>query len=629
MKNEKLWLAKVAQEYCLPAIEKAINDFKSNKQYTITDHVSYSVTRLEAVLRPLWGFAPLLKTGRKFYINSNGENCELSKQIREIILEGTDEKSDMCFSKYAENTGIERFANQVITEIAGYMTAVFFAKEALWDPYSEQEKQQVASWIRKWAIIALKHSWPNNHYWFPMLSIIALEKMGIDCGNVDKEMKKGFDMLDKMYISDGWYMDGEFGRFDYYLAWSHHVYPALWALLAKGTKYYDEERVEIYKKRTEDFLKFYVHVFDGCGAHVPFGRSLSYRFASTAIFPAAAILDCRTDYGICRRIMLDNINYFLENSILTEDGVLPVGYLYESPLLAENYTSEGGAYWCSKAFLALCLEDDSPFWQEEEKEYPAQKSEYLIKPPIPEINVLVENTKNAGITMYNNTISYVQNGVFIHHFNDTGACYSKFVYNSKAGFALSSADNKSLDNMISLSTEDCTMFSARAGFCDLGIHDGVLVSEHIPFANDKESVIKTWILPLGGGYHIRAHRVTLRGRYRVLEGGFCCGYFNDNNTFTVNENGACYKTSVGLCSRMYSLSNTHLSYELRKHHPGMHIIAPQSGYPIFKTDVLDPGTYYFASVFGFMTEESIPEIMLENKTVYIKYKNTERIIELK
>lgn len=621
MNSNKNRLIEYAKELCLPALKKGIESFNTDKIFLVTDHVGYSVTLLEELLRPLWGISPLL--------NSEGAYAPLCMQIRQIILEGTDEKSGKCFSRFVKKGDEESFANQVITEFAGYMLAVVFAKEVLWDPYSEEEKNQVASFIKKWSVIALKYSWPNNHYWFPMLSIIALEKIGIDCSEMWEEMQKGFSVLDKMYISDGWYKDGEFGRFDYYLAWSHHVYPALWYYLSQGTNYFDEKRAQTYKARTEEFLKFYVHVFDSEGAYVPFGRSLSYRFAATAIFPAAAMLGCNIPYGMCRKLMFDNIEYFLKNSIPTEDGVLGAGYLYDSPSLVENYTSQGGAYWCSKAFLALMIEDGAPFWCDEEESYPAKLGEYLIKSPVKNINVMVENCKNSGVTMYNNTISYVQNGVFTHHFNDMGACYSKFVYNSKAGFALSASDNKSLDNMISLSTKDATMFSARTAFSDLGITDGIMVSEHIPFSNDKGSSIKTWILPLGNGFHIRAHRITLSNEYRIIEGGFSLGYFDDNNTFTANDKGACVMRADGAKSRMYTVSGTPFKYVRRNHHPGMHIMAPQSAYPAFETDVLPKGIYYFVSAFALLTDEEMPCICVENDICRIKYRDLEKTIKLR
>ena len=621
MNKDKIRLIKYAKELCLPALKNGIESFNKDKIFLVTDHVGYSVTLLEELLRPLWGISPILENDEEF--------LPICCQIRQIILKGTDEKSDKCFRRFVKKDEEESYANQVITEFAGYMLAVVFAKEVLWEPYSEEEKNQVASFIKKWSVIALKYSWPNNHYWFPMLSIIALEKIGIDSSEMWEEMQKGFSVLDKMYISDGWYKDGEFGRFDYYLAWSHHVYPALWYYLSQGTKYFDEKRAAIYKKRTEEFLKFYLHVFDKDGAYVPFGRSLSYRFAATAIFPAAAILGCDVPYGMCREVMFDNIEYFLKNSIPAESGVLGAGYLYDSPSLVENYTSQGGAYWCSKAFLALMIDDNSPFWCEEEENYPAKLGEYLIKAPVENINVMVENCKNSGVTMYNNTISYVQNGVFTHHFNDMGALYSKFVYNSKAGFALSAADNRSLDNMISLSTKDATMFSARAAFCDLGITDGVMVSEHTPFSNDSKSVIKTWMLPLGDGFHIRAHRVQLANEYRVIEGGFSLGYFDDNNTFCADENGACFMRADGAKSRLYTVSDTPFTYKRRNHHPGMHIMAPQSAYPTFETDILQEGTYYFVSVFALFTDKQMPTVLLNDNTCYIKYKNIEKTIKLR
>ena len=608
MNKDKLWLKEVATKYCLPAMEKALNDYKNNKQYTAIDCVGYAVTRLEALLRPLWGFAPLFKTGEKFNINLNGEKCELSNQIRHIILEGTDEKSDMCFSKFAEKTGTESFANQAITEIAGYMVAVMFAPDALWEPYSEREKEKISAWIKKWAVIALENSWPNNHYWFPMITVTILEKIGIDCGDVEKDMQKGFKVLESMYIKNGWYMDGEFGRFDYYLAWSHHVYPILWSIASENTRFYDEEKVKQYRKRTEGFFDYYTHLFDSNGAYVPFGRSLAYRFAASSLCGAAVLGRCKVNMGLCKEILLRNVKYFVDNCVPTDDGTLPPGYLYDSHGIVENYTSQGGAYWCSKAFLALLIEDEHPFWTEPSEKLPIECADFVIDSPVENINMILEGSDEySGITLYNNTASYYQE-VFTHNFNDMASYYSKFVYNSRSGFGISSADKPSLDNMISLSTQDGTMYSIRKGFKNLGYINGALVSEHIPFSNDAKTKIKTWLIPLGNGHHVKAHSVDLGQSYRITEGGFSVGLYNDNHNNVIEKNSCTVMDNNGKQSRLSVFTDQNIKYTVLRHHHGMHILAPQSEYPAYTTDVLEKGTYYFATLCSFTDNISFPEL---------------------
>ena len=105
----------------------------------------------------------------------------------------------------------------------------------------------------------------------------------------------------------------------------------------------------------------------------------------------------------------------------------------------------------------------------------AQATEFINSKP-ENINMMLENTKEAGVTLYNNTAKcYNMKWGCGGRFNDVASCYSKFVYNSRSGFAMSSIDMISLDNMISLETWDAIMTSHRTGYTDEGIVDGFLV----------------------------------------------------------------------------------------------------------------------------------------------------------
>ncbi len=628
--TDKQYLISVAEKTCIPMLEKAINNILEDKPYLVVDHVSIECSKLEELLRPLWGIAPLLKE-KEYYISVQGEKVLLTKALRDIILKGSDENSDICFSRFAnKNRGELTFANQMITEFAGYCLAINIASEVLWEPYTEEEKKQLGSWIKKWAVLALKNSWRNNHFWFPMLSIIALEKIGIPCGDVDEAMADGFSVLDKMYVSDGWYQDGAFGKFDFYLAWAHHLYPILWIYLSRNTRFYDEKRAEEYKKRTEIFFDYFTHIFDINGAACPFGRSLSYRFAQSAFFGVAAMADCNVNYGLARRILIKNVSYFMENSILNDDNTFPPGYLYNSPAVVENYTSSGGAYWCAKTFLALMLPDDHLFWQAEDSLMPIERGDFLINSPVENINMVLEGNKNSGVTLYKNTCSYYSENGWRARFNDMPGYYNKFVYNSRAGFSISSSDTPAWDNIISLEFPDSTVASKRYGFTDLGIKDGVLISKHKPFYNDKNTEIISYVLPLKDGFHLRAHKVVLDNSYRVVEGGFSIGSFDDDSVCKATENYVSYSYKNSY-SKLYTVSDTYFKYEVKSHAPGLHILAPQSAYPAYVTNVLDKGTYYFASVFYFTTEEKAkiePEITIEGNVVTVKYKDISKKIIL-
>ena len=90
------YLVSVAEKTCIPMLEKAINNIRENKTYTVIDHVSIECSKLEELLRPLWGIAALLKE-KDYYITIQGEKTLLTKALRDIILEGSDENSPICF----------------------------------------------------------------------------------------------------------------------------------------------------------------------------------------------------------------------------------------------------------------------------------------------------------------------------------------------------------------------------------------------------------------------------------------------------------------------------------------------------------------------------------------------------
>ena len=627
MTKEKKFLIDVAEKLCIPAMERAINNFIDDKVCLVADHISFECSKMEELFRPLWGIAPLLSK-KKYTITVCGQECDLAEALRKVILIGSDENDPRCFSRFASNRHEHLFANQMITEFAPLCIAMTQAPEVLWESYSDEEKLRVASWIRNWAVCALENSWQNNHYWFPMLAVTALEKLGIDCGDVDSAMSNGFAVLDSMYISHGWYKDGAFGRFDFYLAWSHHVYPILWASLAEGTRFYDKVRAETYKKRTEEFFDYFTHMFDADGSVPAFGRSLSYRFAESAYFAAVAYASCDVDLGLARRIIVKNVSYFMDNMIMPESGVLPTGYLYESVGLAENYTSSGGAYWCAKTFLVLDLPDDHPFWTADESTMPIEDGEFLINSAPENIDMLLEGTKEAGVTLYNNSaMCYTFENGCGGRFGDMPSCYSKFVYNSRAGFGISSPDMISLDNMIALETSDAAMTSRRNGFINEGVKDGIIRSSHKPFSND-DSVITTWMLPLGGGYHLRAHKVTLTRAYRVIEGGFSVGAYDDSTVLNVTREFASISCD-GKISKIKTVASVPVNYRIDYHMPSLHLLAPTSAYPVYTTDVLEAGEYIFASVFGFTDRGELadePGISLNGNTVTVAFKGNARTV---
>ena len=600
--------------------------YYSDAPYVVSDYISFSCTRVEELFRPLWGIAPFLKNG-DIEITVRGEATTVSQFITAVMLEGTKQDGEKAFDRDVTEFNKIVFANQTITEIAAYMVAVCFAPEKLWKPLSRENKDQIALWIKKWAICALKNSWENNHYWYPVFCIEILKKLGYDLSEADADMQKGYEVLESFYVGKGWYCDGAFGRFDYYEAWAHHTYPLLWILLTDLTDEKNKKRAEEYKKRSAEFLNFFIRYFDSDGGMAAYGRSLGYRFGCIAPFGLAALTGCNIDFGLAKRVILKNINYFFEKSIPTKDGIFPCGYLYESPSFAENYASDGAISCYTEGFMCLLADENHPLWQAEESPLPIERGDYTVQSELDGLELVITGENDAnGVTLYNNSVHYYQNDFFGHRFNDMAGYYSKFAYNSRAGFGISVADNPSLDNMISLYTPDGRMVSHRQKIEENYIENGVMVSTHTPFSNDAETKIKTYLLPLKDGWHLRVHKVKLSQPYIVCEGGFSVGIRDDG--FKIDENRITYGK---IQSQIIVKSTVEVSYDIHRIHPGMHLLQPQALYPVYKTEVLEKGEYIFATLICFTTDGNIqtsPEVIINNDAVTVNQGDFLKIIEV-
>lgn len=592
-----------ALQICRPVLERTANRSLRGNWAFKPDQVGYVPAYLENLCRPFWGIAPILAQGEALLLQTDAGVVDAADFLRSQLLLGLSHGKARSWDRNRSSMSLYVYENQNITELAGLALGLFFARERLWDPLKAEEKQRIARELYEMAEIAFDHSWPNNHFWFPLFTFTVLKRLGFVFDRTEEMLEQGLDFLDSLYIGDGWYEDGAFGRFDYYEAWSLHLYPLLWTLVADSSFAGYDRRKAAYVERTNRFLPFFTHWFASDGANVPFGRSLSYRFAASALFPVAVLAGCSIDPALAGRIFSRNISFFKDHYRSENGDLLEEGYLYHSPGTVEGYTSDGGAYWCCKAFLALLLPPEHAFWQYDRARLPAETGSWLVHPEHPDVHLLFE-ARDGMVTLYNGSAQYYLNGKLTHHFGNMQAWYGKFVYHSAAGFACSTPDTVSFDSMISLYTPDETMASHRVGFTHLDFEKGVLHSLHTPFANDPQTTVETWLIPRGG-YHIRRHRVKLSQPYRVREGGFTVPRWDD--FCPVEKSADELRVSNGeYTSGIKLLSGAARELSASSCQAGYHLYAPLASYPAWDSGILDPGEYTFVTAFGFWPKGQAP-----------------------
>ena len=139
-------------------------------------------------------------------------------------------------------------------------------------PARRTEQDRLEDWLRG----ALRNEpAPNNWYLFPMTVAAFLDEVGRGDAETARALDRALDLLEGWYRGDGWYTDGDGRAFDHYIGWAMHLYPVLVAHL-RG----DTAELERLGPRLREFLTSFAATFDGDGAPLHQGRSLTYRFAT-------------------------------------------------------------------------------------------------------------------------------------------------------------------------------------------------------------------------------------------------------------------------------------------------------------------------------------------------------------
>ncbi|UPX15612.1 uncharacterized protein EKO05_0006055 [Ascochyta rabiei] len=194
----------------------------------------------------------------------------------------------------------------------------------------------------------------------------------------------------------------------------------------------DPERCARFRRRAEEFSLSFWRYFDANGAAIPFGRSLTYRFAFAGFWSAAAFAEVDlpeplNDWGIVKGLLLRHFRWWSnKHDIFNVDGCLNIGFAYPNFYMCEDYNSPQSVYWALKSFLALGLPQDHPFWTAKEKDLPRDNA---LATPVKEPMHIVCNTGNHHYLL--------SSGQFCPWpLKATEAKYGKFAYSSHFTFSV-------------------------------------------------------------------------------------------------------------------------------------------------------------------------------------------------
>lgn len=247
---------------------------------------------------------------------------------------------------------------------SGIVLGLYLAPERFWNPLTESQKKNLLTYLEKNCI---NTTWDNNHYLFHLITTRFLEEHG---GNGYREFHtKKLERLLGWYRGDGWYIDGDNRGFDYYNLWGFQLYMN-WIL--RFDPQWEAAYGEKIRYHSARFMETAPFLYSKDNGHIPWGRSLTYRFAADAAIGWNIINgNGDMDPGLARRLMSGDLKYFLENGAVSDNGLIEVGYRGKNTALAEHYNSPLDSYFATQAFCVLLLPQDHPFWTAEEKPSPA------------------------------------------------------------------------------------------------------------------------------------------------------------------------------------------------------------------------------------------------------------------
>ncbi|WP_051062876.1 DUF2264 domain-containing protein [Ilumatobacter nonamiensis] len=445
------------------------------------------VAELEGYARPLYGIVPLTVGGGGF-------------EHWDRYLSGLDAGTDPASVDYWG--AVESSPDQRMVEQAAIGLAMAFCPDQIWEPLSAAAKDRVTDWLHG---IDEFEPVDNNWQYFRVLVSLGLERVGrpVDHARLDQSLER----IETYRRGDHWYQDGRTGNVDYYIPFAFHTYGLLY-VAANRLGLGDDRVAARYAERASAFGHDFVHWFASDGASIPYGRSLTYRFAMASFWGAMAWADVDgVDWGVAKGISMRHLRWWAERPISDRDGVLSVGFSYDNRRLAESYNSAGSPYWCMKAFGALAAPDDHPFWTSEE----------LL---LPEVDGPV-TIDDAGWVLARDarqSVGFVGRRALPIPFVEQGAAkYDKLAYSTAFAFSgdvEAAFGGPATDSTITVTAGEVrrTRGQPREG----GVEDGMTWSIWFPF----DDVRVDTVVCAGTPWHGRIHRIRTERAITVDEGGF-------------------------------------------------------------------------------------------------------------
>lgn len=472
------------------------------------------IAGIEGFARPLWALAAYYAGGEE------GKDNTFARIYREGFTNGTNPFHPEYWGEVSDK-------EQTLVEMAAMGYALLLAPNTFFYPLDEAAKKNLAEWLYT---INDHEVLPNNWELFKVVVNIGLKN--VEMPYRDDVIEEALKKLDSWQLEGGWYKDGLNGGSDYYNPFAIHYYSLLYAKFIE--KAYPD-RSERLKERARQFAKDYIFWFDREGAGIPYGRSLTYRFAQVSFWSALLWADASPfSVGVVKGIINRNLRYWMESPIFDHNGLLTIGYKYPNLIMSETYNASGSPYWAMKTFLLLALPESHPFFAAEEEQLP----ELELVHEIPGAKMIVTNS-DKGATLYSLAAAEADR---VNLFEK----YGKFAYSSKYGFSMS----RGARNLDMACPDSFLVFKAKDRYY---VDYKLISSELLPDKRLKlvwtpvDGIeVETIITPYESS-HKREHTIKSAFSCEAYETGFAISYIQGETELSAEEGKAYVKNSDGGC----------------------------------------------------------------------------------
>lgn len=551
-------------------------------------HYATDIAQMEGLSRALWGLFPLM---------AGGEGESWSEKYLDAIKLGTDPQS----AGYWGETGPY---DQRLVEMAAYGLGLSLLGDKLLERFTEREVMNLHAWLSQITDAQMPDS---NWNYFAIMVQLGFKRAGLPYDQ--RAIDHRFALMDAYYLGDGWYSDGPGRPKDYYISMAFHFYGLIYAALSG-----DEARADVLRERSRLFAQDFIYWSAADGASVPFGRSLTYRFAMVAFWSAVAFsgLEVFTP-GIVKGIILRHLRWWQQQPITDRDGILTLGFAYPNLAMCEDYNSPGSPYWALKTWLILALPETHSFWLADEEPLPALAEKHVI-PHAQQILIHAEKSQHVSML----TAGQLE----LNNYVNTDAKYTKFAYSSRFGFTIERGrfglKHAACDSMLLLADGD-DYYRGRRECEAVRVDENYLYSRWSPW---HDVHIDTWQVPFGE-WHLRLHRINSARALQTAEGGFAVmkteHQIRERGCYLAAENGS--SVIVDLSPAIKRLPDSIVTP------PNSSIMFPECAtIPLLKTDIPQGESWLCCAVFASEKQNSAarPHLNITQNQVEIREPGGER-----